>query len=593
MTADHRPAGDARAADAPPAVPAWWPTLLRPHSWRADAVLICALSVVIGYLVIPPLAVLVYGSVTDTPPAVAPHYTWETLESAYGERRGYAALTLSIVYASIVATLVLIIGSFLAWVVERTDSRVRLIADLFALAPILMPAVVMVSGWILLLGPRAGLINLIAMQYFGFKTAPFDIYTFQGMIWVGMLQELPLAFLWMWPAFRSMNPELEEAALTSGAGMFTVLRRITIPMLKPTLLAAWIIFFIYALGALSVPILIGLPGRVFLYATEIYLAAARVPSNLNLASAYSLVFLFASLIGVYAYRRATSDTGRYTTIKGKAFRPRLISVGRWQFLITACAVILLFFVAVLPMFVLIWNAFMPYPQAPSWRSLDLLTTRNFARAFAYEPAKRAVVNSLLLGLGAGVIATAIGALMAWCALRGHRFRVAIAVLDQLATAPIAIPAVIFGVGLLWLYLVLPVPVYGTLWLLLIAYVTIHLPYAVRICISGLGQLDRELEEASLVAGAGWWTTFRRVTLVLIGPSILTSVVYVALRSFREYAASIFLVSPGTEVFSVLVLALWEGGDSNVLSAYVTCVMLLLIAMVSVGNWIARRTGIRL
>jgi iron(III) transport system permease protein len=573
--------------------PGWWEAFLNPLSWRPDAILICVLALIVGYLVVPPLAVLILGSLTDTPPAVPPHYTWETLEAAYGEPRGYRALLMSIVYSAIVATLVLIIGSFLAWVVERTNSRVRVIADLFALAPILMPAVVMVSGWILLLGPRAGLINLIAVEYLGFKTAPFDVYTFQGMIWVGMLQELPLAFLWMWPAFRSMNPELEEAALTSGAGMFTVLRRITIPMLKPTLLAAWIIFFIYALGALSVPILLGLPGRVFLYATEIYLAAARVPSNLNLASAYSLIFLFVSVFGVFAYQRATSDSSRYATIKGKAFRPRLISVGPWQWLITACAVILLLLVAILPMLVLVWNAFMPYPQAPSWKSLELFTTRNFARAFSYEPAKRALVNSLLLGIGAGVIATVIGALIAWCVLRGRRLRFAIAILDQLATAPIAIPAVIFGVGLLWLYLVLPLPIYGTLWILLIAYVTLHLPYATRICISGLSQLDRELEEAGQVAGAGWWVVFRRIVLVLIGPSILTSVVYVALRSFREYAASIFLVSPGTEVFSVLVLALWEGGDSNVLSAYVTCVMFLLIALVWLGNFIARRTAIRL
>jgi iron(III) transport system permease protein len=167
-----------------------------------------------------------------------------------------------------------------------------------------------------------------------------------------------------------------------------------------------------------------------------------------------------------------------------------------------------------------------------------------------------------------------------------------AALDQLATAPIAIPSMIIGVGLLWLYLELPVDVYGTVWILLIAYVVIHLPFAVRICVSGLTQLDLQLEEAAGVAGANSWVTFRRITMRLIAPSVMSSIIYVGLRSFREYAASIFLVAPGTEVFSVLVLALWEGGDANVLSAYVSCVMIGLIILVWLTSRCVDRVAIR-
>jgi len=163
-------------------------------------------------------------------------------------------------------------------------------------------------------------------------------------------------------------------------------------------------------------------------------------------------------------------------------------------------------------------------------------------------------------------------------------------LDQLATAPLAIPGMIFGVGLAWLYLVLPVPIYGTRWILLLAYIAIHLPFAVRICHSGLSQLHPELEEAGAVAGAGWMVRMLRIVLRLTVPSLLASVLYVALRSFREYAASIFLTAPGTEVFAVLVLDMWEGGNSNILSAYVTMVMAVIAAIAVISSKLGRRLG---
>jgi iron(III) transport system permease protein len=558
-----------------------------------DRLILLPLVVVVGWLIVPSVAILVYGTITDTPPAVTPHFTVETFARAYGRAMIYPSLLNSLIYAVATATIVLIIGGFLAWVVERTDSVVRRMTDLFVLAPILMPAVLLVSGWILLLGPRSGLFNLSAMEYFGIKEAPLNLFSFWGMIWVGTLQELPLAFLWLWPAFRSMNPELEEAGLVSGASMFTVMRRITLPILRPTIFAAWIIFFIYSLGALSVPLLIGMPAKIFLFSTEIYLATRRIPTDLNLASAYSLLFLFVTVVGIYAYRKSTADAARFVTVTGRAYNPRLIRLGRWQVVVTAIAVVLLLLVAGLPLVVLVWNAFMPFPQAPSFNSLALLTTKNFAAAINYGPAQRAVVNSVVLGLGAGVLTTIIGGLVAWCGLRLKSHGRSVALLDQLSTAPIAIPGLIVGVGLVWLYLVLPVPIYGTHWILLIAYVTIHLPFAVRICASGLAQLHPELEEASFVSGANWFTTMRRIVVLLAAPSIMASILYVAMRSFREYVASIFLAGPGTEVFSVLVLDMWEGGNSNILSAYVTMVMALVAAAIVAFYWIGRRMGVKI
>jgi iron(III) transport system permease protein len=187
----------------------------------------------------------------------------------------------------------------------------------------------------------------------------------------------------------------------------------------------------------------------------------------------------------------------------------------------------------------------------------------------------------------------LGCIIAWCTLRFRGMPYLLSLLDQLSTVPIAMPGLIVGVSILWLYLIVPLPVYGTLWILLIAYITMHLPYAVRICASSLVQLHPELEEAGYMAGANWLTMFRRIVLVLVAPTLVTSVLYVGLRSFREYSASILLAGPGSEVFSVMVLDMWDGGNLNILCAYVTMVMVVLGAMVILVSRLSRRLGTNL
>jgi iron(III) transport system permease protein len=551
---------------------------------------VLALLAVVAFLMAAPLIGLLIASTTDTPPGVAPHFTLASIADAYGDTQHIRSLLNSIVLSAITATLALVFGGALAWTAARTDSMVRHFVDLFALAPVLIPSVVFVAGWILLLGPKNGLLNLLAMQQFGMSEPPFNIYSFAGMIWVSTLQELPLAFLWLWPTFRAMNPDLEEAALVAGASPAVVMRRISLPLLWPALMSAWIIFFIYSVGALMVALMIGLPSHIILYSTEIYLAAQRVPADLNVAAAYSLLILGASLFAISAYRRSVRDASRFAVVTGKSFKPRIIKLGRWALPVTAFALVVLFLAAGLPILVLVWSAFMPFPQAPSARSFEVMTLANFRAALAYGPALSALVNSLWLGFAAGVVATVLGALIAWSTVRLKRPRWALAAIDQLATLSIAMPGMIIGVSLLSFYLMVPAPIYGTPWLLLIAYVTLHLPYAVRICASGILQLDHELEEAGRVAGANWIVVFRRIVLQLVFPSLLASVLYVALRSFREYAASIFLSSPGAPVFSVTVLDMWDTGNFSLLSAYVTMVVLLLAVVVTVFGMLARRLG---
>lgn len=550
------------------------------------------LLLIVAYFVIPPLGMLVYSSFVDAPQGSDLNFTLDVIKRTYGVSHTYSSLSNSIIYALSTATLVIVLGGFLAWAAERTISVVRSMADLFVLAPVLMPAVMLVSAWIMLLGPGSGIVNTMLKEALGTDKVPLNLFTMPGMIWVGTLQELPLAFLWMWPAFRAINPALEEAALLSGASNWQVLRYVTIPLLMPTIYAAWLICFIFALGALSVPLLLGLPSGILFYSTEIYLVTTRFPSDLNMASAYCLLYIAAVVVGLYLYRRALGDASRFVTISGRGYTPRRIDLGRWRPLVDGVVVFFLFVIAVLPMLALIWTSLMPYPQPPSLRALHQITFANFSAALAYEPAKRAIVNSLMLGLGAGLVTTILGAAIAWFLLRTKHRRLG-ALLDQLATAPIAMPGILVGVSLLLVYIVVPLPIYGTLWILLIAYITLHLPYSVRICVGALSQIHRELEEGAWMAGATRFVAICKIVLPLIAPSLGVSAMYVLLRSFREYSASIFLTGVNTEVFSVLVLDMWAGGVTVVLAAYVTMVMGLLIVAAVILQQIGNRAGVRL
>jgi len=548
--------------------------------------------VVVAGLVLPPLLILVVSAFSSQPPGGGWLFSLVNARRAFSNEYLGGSLLNSLVYAGATASLVLALGVALAFVVERTDSAFSRYAEIFSVIPVLMPAVTLVSAWIMLLSPRGGFFNLLYQSITGADTPLFDIYSMSGMVLIGILQELPLAFLWLQPVFRSMNPELEEAARISGASHLRTLFKITLPAVAPALLGAWLMFFIYSFGALSVPILIGLPAKIFLYSTEVYLASTKIPTNYGAASFYSLLLLAMTVVAIVIYNRLMRDKDRYATLRGKSFNPRRYALGRARPLVDMLMSLAVLLTAGLPILILLWNAFMPYPQVPSWASLQLFTWANFGSALNYGSAMRAIWNSFWIGLLAGAITTAIGAWVAWLKLRSDdRFRIMV-LSEQIGTLPIAVPGMIVGVGLIWLFLSLPVGIYATPWILLLAYIILHLPYAIRMCASGLVQLHPELEEAARVAGAGWLVVLRRVVLALIAPTLMSAAIYVSLRSFREYAASLFLIAPGSEVFSVVVLDMWQGGNSNTLAAYTIMVMAGLALMLAGTTVLNRKIGVR-
>lgn len=539
---------------------------------------------VISYLVLVPLGMLVYGSLSTAAPGKAGQLTFAHYLQAYGRTSTYKAFANSVVYAVGSSVLAFVFGTFLAWVSQRTNTPGKRLIFVGTLFPVFIPSVLMTVSWILLLSPEVGVLNKWWLMLSGADSPLFDVYTMGGMIWVGGILEIPLAFLWMWPAFSSMDPSLEEASQACGANTLETLCRVTLRLLTPAMVATWLIVFVRQLESFAVPGLLGMPKGIYVLATEIYLTTTKTPRNTNLASAYGVFLILITLVGIFFYLRATSLSSRYATITGKGFKPAIIDLGVWRYFTLLVSLLLVLLLVGLPLFALFFTSFLPFLQAPTLESLSRLTLDNYYEALNYDVAFRSFKHSILLGIGAGFLTMLLTLVAGWFVVRSQApLRKAV---DLIASLPVAMPGVVVGLSVMWVYLTVPIPIYGTLWILLVAYITRFLPYGMRIAYSSFSQIHKELEEASYASGGSWWNTFHRISVPLLAPAVFIGTFYIALRVIRELPTSIMLTHFGTEVFSVTIYDLWEGGYTGRLAA----VGVLAIVVLCVVSLIVERLG---
>ncbi len=419
------------------------------------------------------------------------------------------------------------------------------------------------------------------------------------MVWVEAMHLSPIVFVLMTAAFRSMDPALEEAAATSKASIWATLRRVTLPLMLPSIASIVLIMFIRGLESFEVPALIGLPAQIRVFTSRIYIALKSFPPDFGLAGAYSLVLLALSMIGIYLYNRALERSERFATITGKAFRPRTIDLGKWRYLTFGIFIAYFLLIVGLPFFILLWGSLVPYFTPPAWEMLDKLTLDNYRDLNIFVcamnqstclRARSAFVNSLLLGIGSATIVMALTAVISWITVRTKwRGR---GLLDFVAFVPITVPGLVLAVSLMWVYLTLKVGIYGTLGILLIAYVTRFMPYGIRTNSAAMAQINRELEEAAHTAGASWWETFRRVTLPLLKPGLLAGWVYILIVSMRELSTSVLLASSKSQVIAVLVFDMIDGGNTPRLCALSVLFILTLILLALGAQKLGGRFGIR-
>jgi iron(III) transport system permease protein len=501
--------------------------------------------------------------------------------SAYGGDR-LGSMAWSSLWFTVGSTALAVgVGAALAYVVVRTDVSGRKLLFVAGLAPLALPGVLYTIAWVFLAAPRSGILNAALGR------GTLNVFSPAGMIVVEALHLAPIAFLLLAAAFRALDPALEESALAAGVPPVTVIRRITLPLVAPALGAAVLIVAIRAIESFEVPALIGIPSGVWLLTSRIWRTLSSYPPDLGAAAAYSLPLLALCAAGVLVVARVARRRRAYETITGRGFRPPVVHLGRWRAPIAACAWIYAVIATGLPLLALVYVSTQPFFTPPSRDTLSSITLQPYVHTLTDARTLESLWNSTLLGVGAATATVALAAVVAWIVLRteisGRR------ILDELTFLPIAVPGLVLGLALLALYVRSPLPIYGTPWILLIAYATRFLPYASRAAAVSMGQVGRELEEAARVSGVGWWRTFRRVLLPLILPGLVAAWLYVFVLSLRELSSSILLYSPGNDVLAVRIWESYNQGHFADLSA----LGVLLVAAFAVASLVAYRIGTRL
>ena len=561
------------------------------EKFTTQNVILLGCILIVSYLVLIPLGMLLVGSIRSAPIGEpGAHFTFNNYLEAYLSPRFFPLLGNSFIYGLGSCVLTFTLGTTLAWVYERTNTPLKKIFGVAALIPFIVPGILSTISWILLLSPKIGLINLVLAKILHLDHSPFNIYSLYGMIWAEGIHLYPLVFLMMSASFRSMDMALEESSTMSGAGIFGTFCRITLPLMRPAFFSAMLIMFIRAIEAFEVPALIGLPAGIEVFTSEIYLAIHEYPSNFGLAGALATTLLFFSTLGVYFYRRATSKEQRFATVSGKGFRPRLIDLGKFKYLVSGLCIIFFIITIGLPIFILLWSSFVPFYEVPSLAAISTLSLKNYFFVFNFPTTMTAFRNSIFLMLTTATLTMLLTSVIAWIAVKSKiKGR---GVLDTLAFIPIAFPGIVLGVSLLYVYLALPIPIYGTIWILLVAYMTKYLPYGIRTTTASIIQVHKELEEASALSGATWGTTFLKITLPLLIPGFMAGWLYIAMVSLRELSTSILLYSSGSEVLSIVVFDLWEGGQYPTLCALGIMMIGILILLAFVANKVGAKIGIK-
>ena len=558
-------------------------------NWQWIVIGVCVAFTV--YIALIPLGFLLWQSLfTPETATKAAVFTWANYITAYASGETARLFWNSVRYALGASILSFMLGASLAWMNERTNTPFKTLFFALALIPLVIPGILFTVSWILLASPKIGILNLTLMHWFNLQGPVFDIYSMWGMIWVDGLQSSPIAFLLMTAAFRAMDPSLEESATMSGANVFQVLWHITLKLVWPATFATLLILFVNAIESFETPALIGLPVGIQVFTSAIYKAVHQYPSKIGLASAYAVMLLMITTGGIYFISRLSSSGSKYSTMSGKGFRPRTIDLGRWRWLAAAVFVVYFLLIVALPFMVLLWTSLQKFYAVPSWQAVQNLTLDRYRFILNYPNLQRSVWNSVLLSFGTATLVMLITSVICWIVVKTKlpgRW-----LLDNLASLPMVFPGLVLGLALMIFYLNVDIGVYGTLWILLIAYITRFMPYGLRFNTTSMLQIHKELEESASTSGASWFTTFRRIILPLLKPGMLAGWIYIVIVAIRELSISILLYSPGSEVISVIIWELWENGQFVELSALGVLFILMLFVLVMVALYIGKKFGIK-
>jgi iron(III) transport system permease protein len=538
---------------------------------------------VVTYLVLIPLITLLYASIKSTEDKLPFESTVTTLANY------------SVIFSN-PATLQILVNTFLftlgslalglplaitfAWLLERSTMPGRQWVANLILVPMTIPSLLSAIAWVQLLDPRIGLVNVALRGVLGLgsDTGPLDIYSLGGMCFVQGMRLVPTAYLMIAASFRAMDPSLEEQSAIAGRNIAQTTMRITLPVVRPALLAALIYFIIVVMESFDIPGLLGFTARIRVLSTAIYWATHSeigLP-DYGLASALATIILAMALVLMWFYHRLTGHQERFATVTGKGYRPRRIELRRWKLPALGLSLLYIFVSVLLPFFILLWTSFQPFYAVPSAESLSRASLDGYRNVWTDASIARALWNTLGLTVVTAIATLLLSVLVSWFVVRKRRESAKLAgFLGVLSFLPQGVPSIVIGLALIFVYVRFPLPIYGTLWIMAIGLVTKYIAFGSRTATSALVQVHGELEEASQMAGASWGRTLRQVTAPLLAPAMINLVLWVAVHAMQELSMALMLYNPSTVVVSTLTWSMWQNGKTA--EAAVLGVMLILLS----------------
>jgi len=556
------------------------------YSWVA------LLLAILGFLVIYPVLTLLLGALTDTNPVVEgvslSRLSIANFLTVLKNPNVAEALFNTLVVCAGGTLIAVVIGLSFSWIVVRTNTPFKGIIAAASILPLFAPPLVAGVAWSILGSPKTGLINTF------FKSAGLDwrvdFYSLSGLVFVFGIYYAPYVYMFTASALRNMDPSLEEAAEISGASAFSTLFTVTFPLIMPAIVSGMLLSFIVMLGIYGVPAVLGAPSNISVLTTYIFKLTNWSPPLYNTAAAVAIILMVVTGCLVVLQQKVLGRRS-YTTVAGKAFRPRNLDLGPWRWLTLALGLVYLLVVVVLPTLALIVAAFRKFMFIRDIASLfDMrqYSLMHFDSIFDNP----LTLNSIYNAVEVGIITAVVGGTLAFAiGYTIHRTEVAgRGAIDLIATLPVAIPGLVIGVAYLWAWIGIPGGLYGTIWILALAFIARFMPDTVKALSTSFLQIHRELEEAAWVCGRGMLSTLGTIVLPLARPGVIASMTLLFVLAIRELGSSLFLYTSNTMVMSVLLLDYYEGGNIGKTAAFSLVQTVLLGVLIGGANWLSRGTA---
>jgi iron(III) transport system permease protein len=484
----------------------------------------------------------------------------------------YPQILLNTLTVSFAATVMaLVFGFVMAWILARTNVPGRRLLEQLMAVPYYLTPLLGALAWSMLGSPESGFINQV-WRAIGGSGHLIDINTPYGIAWVMALFEGSVAFVMIAAVMKSMDPALEEASQVMGASRLRTMLRVTLPLVVPGVLGAGIFVFAEMLGSFAVALVLGLPNRYYVVTTAIYQLVQQYPPKIQVAAAMGVSLFAVMFVMLFLYRRIVM-AGSYVTITGKAFRPRVADVGQLRYLLLGVCIVYLLAAVALPLGTLLYASVQKI--AVAFPHADNFTLDNFRAAVTMNAARSALGNSLLLGFATATIGVVLMGLLAWLIYRSRL--PGSGLIEYVVMFPQAVPRLVFAFGIMWAWIVFPIPIYGTLWLLLIAYLTVFLPLGVRTIAGVMLQIDKSLDECAQMCGASWSFRMRTITVPLLVPGLIAAWLLLFIASVRELGASILLMGPHSKVITPAIVESWFSTSSE-LTATLALIQTLVVAI---------------